>query len=185
MRKILIIALVLIMIPAALFAKNFSFGIGATASTGATISGVIENELDVIKPENFVYGAYANVKLLIFSANATLFPVFEENMTYFAGDLSAGLALDIAVLRVQAGISVNYVGSTNFSDSVEFAFETEDIKDAPLNVRAEVDVLLGNLNVGVWGILPTTATLNTLDKILEVEDRWQDASIGVCIGVCF
>ena len=187
MKKILMIALVLLMIvPTAIFAKGFSFGVGATATTGATINGVMENGISNIDPKTFGYGAYANVKLAFVSVNATAFPTFaKDEPTTFFGDISANLAFDVAILRIQAGLSVNYYGKTDFKSMFEAHFENEDIKDAPLNVRAEVDLLLGDLNVGVWGILPTTATLNTLDKILEVQDRWQDASLGLSVGFCF
>lgn len=184
MKKFLIIALILIMIPAAIFAKGaFSVGFGATATTGSTINSVIEEK--TIDTGSFNYGAYANVKVLVFSASATLFPKFTEGQPIeFTGDLAAGLAIDITVLRVQAGLSLNYYGLTDFEDW-EFYFENENIMDAYLNVRAEVDIMLGDLNIGVWGILPTTATLNTINDILEVKDRWQDASIGISLGVCF
>lgn len=183
MKKFLIIALVLVMIPAAIFAKGFSFGIGATASTGATINGVIENKIDDLKPENFCYGAYANVKFLLFSANATLFPKFGE-VTDFAGDLSVNFAIDIVVLRLQAGLAVNYFGSTDFKNW-KFSFAADDIKDAPLSIRGEIDLMIGELNVGVWGLLPTTATLRTITDIFEVKDKWKDATLGLSLGVCF
>ena len=124
--------------------------------------------------------------MALVSVNATVFPavVKDEPITFF-GDLSAKLAVDVAILRIQAGLSVNFYGMTDFKEKFEAKFENENILDAPLNVRAEVDVLLGDINIGIWGILPTTATLNTLDKILEVQDRWEDAAIGVCAGFCF
>lgn len=184
MKKFLIIALILVMIPAAIFAKGFSIGIGATATTGSTISSVQGGQ--EIKIEDFRYGAYANVKLALVSVNATVFPaVMKDEPTTFFGDLSANLAVDVAILRIQAGLSVNFYGMTDFKEKFEAKFENENILDAPLNVRAEVDVLLGDVNLGIWGILPTTATLNTLDRILEVKDRWEDAAIGVCAGFCF
>ena len=171
-------------IPAMIFAKNFSFGIGATASTGSTISNIVENK--TVNVNNFNYGAYANLKILFFSANATLFPKFNGSETVkFVGDLGANLAIDILALRIQAGLSINYFGSeTNFKDWV-FQLEADDIKDAPLNIRAEVDLVLDNLNIGVWGLLPTNATLMTFDKIVDVKDKWKDASVGISLGVCF
>ena len=184
MKKFLIIALILVMIPAVIFAKGFSVGIGATATTGSTIASVQDGQ--EIKIEDFRYGAYANVKLALVSVNATVFPtIVKDEPTTFFGDLSANLALDISVLRVQAGLSINFYGVTDFKENFDVKFENENILDAPLNVRAEVDVILGDINIGIWGILPTTATLNTLDKILEVQDRWEDAAIGVCAGFCF
>lgn len=185
MKKFLVIVLVLALIPAAIFAKGFSFGLGATASTGATISSVLEGEQ--VDTSLFNYGAYANIKLFMLSANATLFPVFNQgsDVVHFAGDLAANVAVDIAILRVQAGLSVNYFGATDFNNW-EFAFETEDILDAPLNLRAEVDVLLGDLNIGIWGILPTAATLRDFTKVVDgIEDKWQDASLGLAVGFCF
>ena len=185
MKKVLIIVLVMVMLlPAAIFAKGFSIGAGATATTGSTIASVRNGQ--EIKFEDFRYGAYANVKLAIVSLNATVFPeIVKDEPTTFFGDLSANLAVDVAILRIQAGLSVNFYGMTDFRENFEAKFENENILDAPLNVRAEVDVLLGDINIGIWGILPTTATLNTLDKILEVKDRWEDAAIGVCAGFCF
>lgn len=187
MKKFLIIALVMVMlIPAALFAKGFSVGIGATAATGSTIASVMETQQ--VDAAIFNYGAYANVKVFLFSVNATLFPIFSEGQQYvpFTGDLSANLAVDISILRAQVGLSVNYFGATDFNEW-KAQFENENIMDAPLSLRAEVDIILGDLNIGVWGILPTTLTLNTFDKIfdLDIKDRWQDASLGLCLGFCF
>lgn len=184
MKKLLVVFLILAIIPVAIFAKAFSFGAGATATTGSTIASVRDGQ--GIKIEDFRYGAYANVKVALVSVNATVFPtiVKDEPVTFF-GDLSANLAVDVSILRLQAGLSVNFYGMTDFKERFETKFENENILDAPLNVRAEVDVLLGDINLGVWGILPTTATLNTLNEILEVQDRWEDAAIGVCAGFCF
>ena len=186
MKKILIIALVLIMIPTMMFAKGFSVGIGAAASTGMTINGVIENKLDNLKFENFVYGGYANIKLFLFSVNGTMFPKFDgSGIVRFAGDLSANLAVDIAVLRVQAGLSINYFGFAKDFKDWKFFFEADNIKDVPLSVRAEIGLLLGDLNVGVWGLLPTGVTLNTINDIFNAKDKWKDASLGISLGVCF
>lgn len=185
MKKFLIIALVMVMlIPAALFAKGFSVGIGATAATGSTIASVMETQH--VDTAVFNYGAYANVKVFLVSVNATMFPLFNNELVHYTGDISANFAVDVSVLRVQAGLSVNYFGSTDF-DTWAFQFENENIMDAPLSLRAEVDVILGDLNIGVWGILPTTLTFNTFDKIfdLDIKDRWQDASLGLCLGFCF
>ena len=184
MKKILVILLVLAIIPAAIFAKGFSVGIGATAATGATISSVLETQQ--VDPQAFVYGGYANIKVFLFSVNATMFPVYDGQVVHYSGDLAANLALDVSIVRLQAGVSVNYFGVTDFKDW-KFQFENENIMDAPLSLRAEVDIILGDLNVGVWGILPTTLTLGTIDKILDldIQDRWQDASLGLSLGFCF
>ena len=170
MKKILIIFLILAIIPAMIFAKGFSFGIGATASTGSTIANLVENKTVNIK--DFNYGAYANLKILFFSANATLFPKFDGSETVrFIGDLGANFAIDVFMLRIQAGLSINYFGNeTKFKDWT-FQFEADNIKDAPLNIRAEVDLVLDNLNIGIWGLLPTEATLMSLDKIVDVKEN--------------
>ena len=184
MKKFLIIALILIMIPVVVFAKGFSIGVGATATTGSTIASVQNGQ--EIKIEDFRYGAYVNVKLALVSVNATVFPtIIKGEPTTFFGDLSANFALDISVLRVQAGLSVNFYGMTDYTEKFEVKFENENILDAPLNARAEIDVIIGDINLGIWGILPTTVTLNTLNKIFEIRDRWEDAAIGVCAGFCF
>ena len=183
MKKILIILLILAIIPTVIFAKGFSFGIGATASTGSTISNIVENK--TVDVSNFNYGAYANVKLFLVSVNATAFPKFDGGYLYFIGDLSANLAVDFSILRVQAGLSMGYFGgATEFKD-VELHFYADDIKEVPLSVRAEIDLIFSGLNIGIWGLLPTEATFTSFDKIVEVKDKWKNASVGISLGVCF
>lgn len=186
MKKILVILLILAMIPTAIFAKGFSVGFGATASTGTTINGVIENKLDNLKFENFSYGGYINIKLFLVSVNGTVFPKIDSSdLIRFAGDLSVNLAVDISVVRVQAGLSANYFGSAENFRNWDFELEADNIKDIPLNVRAEVGLLLGDFNIGIWGLLPTGVTLNTFNDIFEIKDRWKNASLGIIVGVCF
>lgn len=182
MKKVLIIALILVIVPTVIFAKSFSFGTGATATNGYTINSIINKES--IDFSSFKYGAYANLKLTILSVNATLFPTFGEITTFF-GDISANFALDFYVLRAQVGLAVFYHGYTNFKDQVKFEFEGGEILDSLLSLRAEVDLILENFNIGLWGILPTQATLKTLDKIIEVKDVWKDTTLGLSLGLCF
>ena len=44
MKKVLIIALILVIVPTVIFAKSFSFGTGATATNGYTINSIINKE---------------------------------------------------------------------------------------------------------------------------------------------
>lgn len=184
MKKVLIIALILIMIPAALCAKNFSFGIGAAATNGYTINSIINQES--IDFTSFRYGLYTNLKLTLLSLNATLFPTFisGEPTTIF-GDISANFAIDVSVLRLQAGLSVFYHGLTDLKNQFKFEFEGGEILEAPLSLRAEIDLIFGELNIGAWGVLPTQATLKTLDKIVEIKDFWKDTILGLSLGFCF
>ena len=186
MKKILVIFLILVMIPMAIFTKGFSVGFGATASTGSTINGIVENKINDLKFENFSYGGYVNIKLFLVSVNGTVFPKIDSSdLIRFAGDLSVNLAVDISVVRVQAGLSANYFGSVESFRNWDFELEADNIKDIPLNVRAEVGLLLGDFNIGIWGLLPTGVTLNTFNDIFEIKDRWKNASLGIIVGVCF
>lgn len=196
MKKGLIILVLAIVIPACVFAGNGIIGltVGATAAyqkAGAVESiesGEILKDLSI---DDFKFGADVDVKVLFLDVNGKAFVAKNGNGdTLINGIVSANLALDIAIVRLKAGLGYQYTFNTQTKDIVYGSANGgvksfDDFKNANFDIHVGADVMLGDLTIGAYATLPTETSIgkgNWGDLFSTVADNWKAAQIGVGIG---
>jgi hypothetical protein len=140
MRKTLILVLVLAFIPLLSFAE---LGLGASAFFNSPV--LIGQPIDKseLRENGFTFGADARFKFLKFLQLEALGLVTVGGNTSIDLYADAGLALDLAFLRLSAR-----VGPTVF-----FLFDGSDPALAGFNAKANADIKLGRLSVGLSYIM--------------------------------
>lgn len=138
MRKLILI-LVLVILPVAVFAD---WGIGGAAFYKSPV--LLGQPIDTsnLNVDQFSFGGDLRFKLSFFQAEALLL--------YSAGDtnsinayLDAGLALDVAILRLSLGAGPNFTYNFGESSPVQ----------AGLNAKVGADVMLGPISLGLSYIM--------------------------------
>jgi len=139
MKKILLILAVLVILPVVAFAE---FGIGGAAFYKSPV--LLGQPIDVanMNVDQFSFGGDLRFKLGWFQAEALVL--------YAAGDvdslnayLDAGVALDLAILRLSLGIGPNF--TYNFGESSPF--------QAGLNAKISTDIKIGPISFGLSYIM--------------------------------
>lgn len=196
MKKGLIVLVMAIVIPACVFAGNGIIGltVGATAAyqkAGAVESiesGEILKDLSI---DDFKFGADVDVKVLFLDVNGKAFVAKNgSGDTLINGIVSANLALDIAIVRLKAGLGYQYTFNTQTKDIVYGSANGgvksfDDFKNANFDIHVGADVMLGDLTIGAYATLPTETSIgkgNWGDLFSTVKDNWKTAQIGVGVG---
>jgi len=199
MKKVVLILVLAMAIPACIFAGDSIFGLSAGVVAAYQKAGAVdalaEGDLDAFKdisPDDFKFGADVDVKVLFLDVNGKAFLAKDEDSnTIINGITSVNLAIDIAIVRLKAGLGYEF---TYNPDSSTFSFGNgasgvdsfESFEDACLDVHVGVDVMLGGVIVGVYATLPTSVSIgqgNWTDLISTVQDNWKAAQFG--LGVRF
>jgi hypothetical protein len=158
MRKLILI-LVLVILPVAVFAD---WGIGGAAFYKSPV--LLGQPIDTsnLNVDQFSFGGDLRFKLSFFQAEALLL--------YSAGDtnslnayLDAGLALDVAILRLSLGAGPNFTYNFGESSPVQ----------AGLNAKVGADVMLGPISLGLSYIMALNLNnglyINTGSGLLGVQ----------------
>ena len=184
MKKILI-ALLCVLCLAPVFAGTLEVDLGIIGQYNSTLGDTLEesNNFQEFKFDinDFNFGATADVKFTIADVNATAFVTKVEDKAILNGLLSGNVVLDIFFVRVGVGLGVNYLYDVDNG----FRFVGGDFLNANLSVRAEVDVLLGNLRVGLYGYVPTLYTLSNITTFkydeVDLQNFWKAAVVGLSL----
>ncbi len=149
MKKLVIIAL-LALLPAVAFAQ---FGIGPAAFYNSPVLAGETIDPDDLDAEHFTFGANARLKLTLLHAEALAL----VSLSPFTSDifLDIGAAVDIAVLRLSAGIGPKLTYTSG-----------EGLFRGGYNLKVNADIVLGSISVGlsyIWNV--------TLDGDLDVRGR--------------
>ena len=168
-----------------LFAGTLELDLGIIGQYNSTLAETLEdsNNFQEFKFDlnDFNFGATADVKFTIADVNATAFVTKVEDVTILNGLLSGNIVLDIFFVRAAVGLGVNYL----YDAENGFRFVGGDFLNANLSVRAEADVILGNLRVGVYGYVPTLYTLSNITTFkydeVDLENFWKNAVIGISL----
>jgi hypothetical protein len=140
MRKVILILAVLVIMPIALFAE---FGLGGAAFYKSPV--LLGQSVDAgnMNVNQFSFGGDARLKLGWFQAEGLLL--------YSAGDvqslntyLDAGLALDVAILRISLGAGPNFTYNLN---------QNSHTLQAGLNAKVGADIVLGPISFGLSYIM--------------------------------
>jgi hypothetical protein len=137
--KKLIVVLMIALLPTLAFALDFQ--IGGTAMYKGMLADIQDGPSDITF-DDFTFGAEARLNFgLIQGAAAVLYYPGEPNASLVALT-DVGLTLNLAILRLGAGIGPNfYIPLGGTADGVPVG----------LNVKGAVDVQLGNLSLGLVG----------------------------------
>jgi len=139
MKKTLILVLVLAFIPLLSFAE---LGLGASAFFNSPVLIGTPIDKSELREGGFTFGGDARFKLSILQLEALgLVTLGDQKSIDLYAD--AGLALDLAILRLSLG-----VGPTVF-----FLLDSTDPNLVGFNAKANVDVKLGRLSVGLSYIM--------------------------------
>ena len=182
MKKILI-ALLCIFCVLPVFALSTEVNLGLVGQQNNTLESTLDLESEQIKVDfnQFNFGAVADAKVAIADVNMTAFCTKVDEINVLNGVLSGNVVLDIVFVRVGLGLGVNYL----FDAENGFRFVGGDFLNANLSLRAEVDVVLGDLKVGLYGTVPTLYTLSNITSFkysdVDLENFWKAAVVGISV----
>ena len=140
MKKTLILVLVLAFIPLLSFAD---FGLGASACLNNPVLIGEDPDVSALRAGGFTFGADARFKLSILQLEALGLLSVGDSTTSIDLYADAGLALDLAFLRLSLG-----AGPTVF-----FVLDGADPVLAGYNVKANADIKLGRISIGLSYIM--------------------------------
>ena len=185
MKKILTITIIGLLVLSSIFAGAFNFNLGVAATYNKGFKDLVEERKVTIG--DFSFGATADAKLIILDVGATALYSKAGEDSILNGIITADLALDLAVVRIAAGIGYDYVWNIN---QKIFVFggvaELKDFRDAKLLLHAAVDVMIDSIHIGLFGSLPTELTFNNFaEKIKEMnfDKFWERMNYGLSLKV--
>ena len=180
MKKFLLV-LACLLCMGALFANPFEINLGLVGQCNSTLESTLETQEFEFDFNDFSFGATAEAKLLLGEVNATAFLTKVDDINVLNGVLSGNLVLDLMMVRIGAGLGVNYL----FDTENGFRFVGGDLLDANLSLRAEVDVLVKDLRVGLYATVPTRFTFSNIATFkydeAELKDFWKAAVVGIAV----
>jgi hypothetical protein len=125
-----------------------SWGIGPAAFYKSPVLLGQPTDTNNLNVDQFIFGGDLRFKLSLFQAEALVLYASGNGVNSFDTYLDAGLALDIAILRIDLGIGPNFVYNSGNNSGAQVG----------LNAKVGADVLLGpilsyimelNINNGV------------------------------------
>jgi hypothetical protein len=146
MRKLVLILVVLVILPVALFADSpslISWGIGPAVFYKSPILLGQPTDTNNLNVNQFNFGGDLRLKLSLFQAEALVLYASGNGVNSFNTYLDAGLAVDIAILRIDLGIGPNFVYNSGTNSGAQVG----------LNAKVGADVLLGPISVGLSYIM--------------------------------
>ncbi|MBR2282436.1 MAG: hypothetical protein IJ863_07445 [Spirochaetales bacterium] len=194
MKKVIIAMLIVLMVPACIFAGRglLDFTIGATAETTYKVEDVqkaISGEEEFkFSMENVGFGAETELKLAFLALNGKA--VFAPAQKTVSGVVSGNLALDILFIRIKAGLGYEYSydfesKEMKYGNGAGCVSSFDEFKKAQFDACLGVDFLLGDLTIGAHASLPTSVSIeqnNWSELVSSIQDNWQYAKLGVSVG---
>jgi len=154
MKKTLILVLVLAFIPLLSFAE---LGLGASAFLNNPVLIGEDPDVSALRAGGFTFGGDARFKLSLLQLEALGLVSVGDNTTSIDLYGDVGLALDLAILRLSLG-----AGPTVF-----FVLDGADPVLAGYNVKANADIKLGKISVGVSYIMGLIVDGGLFDVALD------------------
>lgn len=147
MRKIVLIVAILMVLSTFAFAQGLGVGIGGAAFFKSPYLMGSVPDVGNLNVNQFVFGGDLRVKISIFQAEALLLFATGE-LTSFNAYLDAGVALDIAILRLSLGAGPN------------LTFTVGDAAPAQVGLNAKIgaDIKLGPISFGLSYIMALSIT---------------------------
>ena len=192
MKRIFILMLIAVIVPACVFAESrgfFDFTVGVTAQSSYDIKDIEQGGLKDFSLDKLAFGADVETKISIAAADVKV--LYDKPNKGVFGMVSANISIDLlSMLRVKAGIGYQY--GYNFENKTfyignpnGYVTEFASFKDACMDVNAGVDLMLGRITLGLYATLPTTTSIsngNWAGIPKAVVESWKIAKVGCWIG---
>lgn len=196
-KTILIMAMVLLLVPAGLFAGLFDLSLGATAQYQGPfdVTSDIEWADGMSEIENYAFGGDIRMRLLFAEVGIMgLYSQLDEGYK-INGIVTGGLSLDLlGLVRVGLGMgprmtATNVDGTwTVFGPGNEEVTEGTDFEaafmNAPMTYRATVDLKLGKILLGLnYTVDSNGFTFEDPDPttLMPTADAWGNGRIGASV----
>lgn len=182
MKKIFSILIMVAVVSAVAFAGIFEINLGAVGMYNKPYTE-LQNYKE-IKTNDFSFGAGADVRLALIDVDATALYSKVDEQHILNGVASLNLSLTVGPVRVAVGAGYDYVYNLT---TKEYSFggqtDIQNFLDAYILARAEVEVLISSLHIGVFGTVPTGLTLRTYEgvKDLDFKSLLETISVGASI----
>lgn len=193
-KLIMVVLAVLLIVPSSLFAVDL---IGLRVGPTAMLNGTVNEETDFsevfenLELENFTFGADVRMNFTLLEVNA-LATVSEMDLDAKTGTVE---------VYTNAGVSVPLLSIFRFGVTAgpkfEFAYDAdgftgsednpEDVLEAKLNLRGTADLVLGDLSVGLTGIMTTPHSINDVinDNVEDFTAMFDSPEVQVGVSVLF
>jgi len=142
MRKIVLVVVVLMVLSTMAFAQGVGVGIGGAAFYKSPYLLGQVPDVGNLNVNQFVFGGDVRLKVSVFQAEALLL-FAAGSLSSFNAYLDAGIALDIAIVRLSLGAGPNL--TFNFGDAAPV--------QAGLNAKLGADIKLGPISFGLSYIM--------------------------------
>ena len=149
MRKVVLLILVLALLPAVIFAQ---LGVGGAAFYKSPVLLGQQLDLNNHNVNQFAFGGDLRFKLGLFQAEGLVFYCAGSQVSGLMTFLDAGLALDVAIVRLSLGAGPNIMYNFNATKPVQMG----------LNAKIGGDIMLGKVSVGLSYIM-SLAISNSVD----------------------
>ncbi len=148
MRKLVLILLVLAVLPAAIFAEEaaasgLQWGIGGAAFYKSPYLMGQKIDTENLNVNQFSFGGDLRLKVGWFQAEALLLYSAGADVSAINTYLDAGVALDIAILRISLGVGPNFT----------YNFGSNSGAQVGVNAKIGADLMLGPISVGASYIM--------------------------------
>ncbi|MDD4011524.1 MAG: hypothetical protein PHI83_05220 [Sphaerochaetaceae bacterium] len=193
MKKLLAALLLAAILPAVAFAGLIDVGFGTNISTVQTVSETFEG-FDAVK---LGFGPEARLKIFFIELNAkAVLNANQEDVLMLHGTVGASLCLEAGPFRIGVGaqsegivfgsmngelIGPNFISSQDFERSI-----FENFNDTYLYLRANADIKLGRLLLGVDYIVPTDFLFGAAEKdfSLLLPQDWAAGKLSISLLYC-
>ena len=152
MRKIPVLLFALAVLPMALFAQ---LGIGGAAFYKSPVLLGQSIDLQNHNCDQFAFGGDLRYKLGAFQVEGLVL-MAAGSVNSLDTFLDAGVAIDVAIVRLSLGAGPNFIGNFNASRPIQVGF----------NAKVGADLMLGNLSVGLSYLMAMN-----LDNGVDVNTR--------------
>ena len=147
MRRMILVLIVLAIVPVMAFADSTPlqhiFGFGPAVFYKSPVLVGQQVDADNLNVDQFDFGGDVRFKLSVFQAEALVLYASGNGVNSYSAFLDAGLAVDIAFLRLDLGVGPNFLYSMGNGYGGQVGG----------NAKVGVDVLLGPISVGASYIM--------------------------------
>lgn len=196
-KTILIMAMVLLLVPAGLFAGLFDLSLGATAQYQGPfdVTSDIEWADGMSEIENYAFGGDVRMRLLFAEVGVMgLYSQLEEGYK-INGIVTGGLSLDLlGLVRVGLGMGPRMTATNIDGTWAVYGPENEEVTEgtdfeaafmnAPMTYRATVDLKLGKILLGLnYTVDSDGFTFENPDPttLMPSADSWGNGRIGASV----